>query len=89
MRIFWLVLLTYATGLQTLKAEQRIPVGTFSEGDMAGWVQETFVGETRYGLEEHAGKQVLVAHSDASASALYREIEVDLTKTPVLNWSWR
>lgn len=40
------------------------------------------------GLEQ-APYTVLRAEASQSASSLYRSIEVDLTQTPLLNWSWR
>ena len=35
------------------------------------------------------GRQVIRAESSGSASVLFRELRVDLEKTPYLNWSWR
>jgi len=66
-----------------------LPVGRFSAGDLEGWQSKSFKGETRYRLVEQEGRRVLEAQSDASASGLYREIAVDLTRTPYLHWSWR
>jgi hypothetical protein len=88
MRDFGLFLVLVVVSASLL-AQNRFEVGRFSAGDLEGWVQERFVGETRYQLAEIEGRPVLSADSDASASALYRKIEVDLAKTPVLNWSWR
>lgn len=56
---------------------------------MSGWRQKVFAGETRYQLEQIEGKQLLTALSEHSASAFFLEKKVDLTQTPILNWSWR
>lgn len=64
-------------------------VGEFSAGDLSGWEKESFSGETEYTLVEKEGRRVLQAESRGTASGLYREIRVDLNRTPYLNWSWR
>ena len=65
-----------------------LPVGRFSAGDLEGWQSKSFKGETLYRLVEHGGQKVLQAESRAGASGLYREMRVDLTRTPFLRWSW-
>ena len=60
-----------------------------SSGDRGGWKIEAFEGETRYRVVELDGRRVIEADSAATASSLYLEQEIDLTKTPVLEWSWR
>ncbi len=67
----------------------RVEIGKFSEGNLAGWVSKSFVGETTYDIRQKDGKKALVAESYGSASGLGREITVDLTQTPYVNWSWR
>ncbi|ARN74763.1 DUF3047 domain-containing protein [Oceanicoccus sagamiensis] len=51
--------------------------------------QKGFVGRTDYQLVTLDGRQVLKANSRKNASALYREMEIDLVDTPYLNWQWR
>lgn len=70
-------------------AEGRLAVGEFSSNSMQGWQERSFVGHTQYQLVDKDGRRVLQATSQASASGLYRELEVDLEKTPYLHWSWR
>ena len=53
------------------------------------WVEHSFQGHTVYQLREAEHPPVLEAKCENTASALYRESAVDLTKTPVLHWSWR
>lgn len=71
--------------------EDRIPVGRFSEGVVTGWESRSIQGETRYALvvDPETTTRVLQAEADASASATFRRMHVDLTRTPFLNWSWK
>jgi len=70
-------------------ATGRVEVGAFSQGSLAGWQRKAFKGLTDYRLERLGTMTVLKASSAATASGLYREITVDLDRTPFLNWSWR
>ena len=69
--------------------DERVDVGLFSQNDVSGWEIRNFAGATDYSLTQVDGKQVIVADSRQSASAYYKKIDVDLDKTPILNWSWR
>ena len=60
-----------------------------SAGDDRGWEIEEFEGETRYRVVRTDGRRVLEADSDATASSLYLEREIDIGATPILEWSWR
>ena len=60
-----------------------------SSGDRGGWEIEEFEGETRYRVVELDGRRVVEADSAATASSLYLEREINLTETPILEWSWR
>lgn len=66
-----------------------VPVGRFSAGDLQGWESKSFAGKTEYTLVETNGRRALRAVSRATASGIYREIAVDLKRTPFLNWSWK
>jgi hypothetical protein len=68
---------------------ERVDVGLFSKNDVSGWEIRNFAGATDYSLTRIDGKQVVVASSHQSASAFYKKIDIDLDKTPILNWSWR
>ena len=57
--------------------------------DISDWDAKTFSGETSYELVSIDDRQAIRAISNRSASGLVREIEVDLTKTPYLNLSWK
>ncbi len=64
-------------------------LGRFSSGDAQGWELRHFEGETRYRIVEDGGSKVLEAVSEAGASSLYLEREIDLSGRPVLEWRWK
>lgn len=57
--------------------------------NISDWKQERFSGETRYDVVTIDGKPYVKAVSKASASGLVRKIDIDLTKSPYMNWSWK
>ncbi len=59
------------------------------EGNLSQWEQKSFVGNTFYTTVTQFDRQVVMAVSDTTASGLFYEHEIDLEKTPNLNWSWR
>jgi hypothetical protein len=69
-------------------ADEELMIGRFSAGDLNDWQTKSFKGETRYTFDEKSGRRALFADSRGAASGLYREIRVDLNRTPWLNWSW-
>ena len=66
-----------------------LEVGDASPDGILAWRPEKFVGETGYAIDPAAGRPAVRADSVASASGLVREIDIDLTATPVLSWSWK
>ena len=70
-------------------AAETVQAGTFSAGDLAGWEDKSFKGQTRYELVPGPSGTVLQASTEGMASGRFRKIRVDLAKTPVLNWSWK
>lgn len=64
-------------------------ISFFSKGKMDEWKPKKFVGETEYRLVQLDDRTVLEAVSNGSASGLIKKIEVNITETPFLNWSWR
>ena len=70
------------------RAESLI-VGAFSRGELAQWEEKSFAGHTQYTLVDTARGEVLKAQSQNAASGLFKKVEIDLTQTPYLNWSWR
>ncbi len=68
-----------------------LPVGQFTGGLLTDWDEKSFQGHTQYSLvmDRLLETSVLQAHSQASASGLMRKLDIDLTRTPYLNWSWK
>lgn len=66
-----------------------LAVGQFSKSSVQGWAEKSFSGHTQYALTEDDGRTVLAANSKAAASGYFKKIEIDLQRTPYLNWSWK
>ena len=65
------------------------PLGVFSSGSLDGWESKSFEGTTSYVPVTLDGVVMLRAESNGTASGMALKKEIDLTKTPFLNWSWR
>lgn len=62
-----------------------VPVSAFDTDGLTDWSVRDFNGETHYTVTaDH-----LSARTDGGASALYREVTVDLERFPCLSWRWR
>ena len=87
----WLVLAVAAALILPFSsmAEDDLIVGDFLAGSLTGWKEKTFKGKTRYELIDRGAGKVLKADSRASASGLFREMKIDLVKTPCMTWSWK
>ena len=72
----------------SLAQQEDLMVGHFSAGDVLGWTEKVFSNRTLYTLIPSDHGKVIRADSTASASTYYRDIRIDLNKTPCLNWSW-
>lgn len=53
------------------------------------WQQRSFQGNTDYRFTTEQSVPVLRAETQGQASALYRQIKIDLRQTPWLSWQWR
>ncbi len=70
-------------------ANESLLLGNFSEGDLTGWEEKSFKGNSLYSFIEADIGRVLRASTEGQASGLFKEVSVDLTKTPWINWSWK
>ncbi len=61
----------------------------FAPAEIAAWSAHRFKGETTYALTEIDGAPAVRARCENSASGLALEREIDLTRTPILEWRWR
>ena len=83
------ILVTSITSSHASAVISNEPSGAFSTHALDGWAERSFKGNTDYELVEDEGIPVLRGHTRGQASVLYREEDIDLTKTPVINWSWK
>ena len=67
---------------------EAVVISHFSTQTLKNWQQKSFKGYTQYQIISLNGQPVLQAKSTESASSLYKEVRIDLQKTPYLNWSW-
>lgn len=86
--IVFAAMLAVSLGLAASE-EPAVDIARWEAGELERWQVERFAGETRYVLVDEGGQRRLSAVADGSASGLFRERSVDLTKTPWLTWSWR
>lgn len=92
--IFVLLIISLFISPHPATAEQKEPlapilVGRFSENRRDGWVEKEFVNKTSYQMITENGQTVLHAEAEAAASGLFKEVTVDLTTHPCLNWQWK
>ena len=66
-----------------------VDIARWEAGELERWQVERFAGETDYAIVDDGGERRLSAIAQGSASGLFLEQSVDLTKTPWLTWSWR
>lgn len=80
-----------AASLMSLIFLTAAPAGAleWTPSEMLGWETRQFQGQTTYGLTHAESGSVLHAQCGQSASGLYRRQKIDLTRTPVIEWSWR
>ncbi len=83
-----LLVITAAT-LSTPTWCDEVMIGPFSKSTTQGWEEKSFRGHTEYTLKEDGGRSVLAAKSHSTASGLFRKIDIDLERTPYINWSWK
>jgi hypothetical protein len=71
------------------KKENSIQISLFSSGNLDNWENKKFSGNTTYKITQLGKNKVLKAESHSSASGLFKQLRIDLQKTPYLNWRWR
>ncbi len=76
-------------GTTSVNANKNSGISNFAEGDLSGWEEKSFDGFSQYGFVESDAGKVLRASTEGKASGLFKEVSVDLIKTPWINWSWK
>lgn len=85
---FLFIVLACAISL-VVSANEEILVGNFSQSDLAGWEEKSFKGNSRYEFVDMDGINSLRASTEGMASGLFKEVDIDLRKTPWINWTWK
>jgi len=75
----------YCVLFSSLATAEPIIIDSFIGSTLDTWEKKSFVGYTDYKITDLG----LQATSESSASSIYKEVHIDLEKTPILNWSWR
>lgn len=70
-------------------SEKTANVEMLTDADTSSWQEKTFKGHTIYEFMPDEGGITLKAQCNGTASAFYKGMAVDLTKTPYLHWSWK
>lgn len=83
--IFFISLMIPATQAFELK----VPVSSFASSGLKGCSVINFNGSTKYRIVQEENSSRLRAFASSSASACYKELRVDLEKTPWIKWSWK
>lgn len=86
--ILLLMGVTSITGFSAAVVEQ-LSIADFSSQQLSDWNHKDFDGATHYKVVDVDNMPALKAVTNKSASALYKTLDIDLNKTPYLNWSWR
>jgi hypothetical protein len=82
------IVLIFATFPMSVMA-QEIHVGHFSAGNLEGWEAKEFKGKTVYSLVDDKGRTVLKADANATASGLFKKVEIDPRTRQTIQWSWK
>lgn len=89
MRLIIILALCLAVTVQAAAETSGSIAATFLPAERPLWQEESFKGDTDYRFITDGDSFALKAHCNGAASALYRRMKVDLTKTPILRWSWK
>lgn len=61
----------------------------FPDNTLNDWKEKSFVGNTSYQLITEQDTTVLKGEANSSASVLYKKGNINLTRQPWLEWSWK
>jgi hypothetical protein len=82
----WRVLVVSLT--VCLKVNAATNTTSLSDNGIKKWEPKVFSGESIYTLSHYKGRLALKALSKNSASGLVFKTQINLTKTPYINWHW-
>lgn len=76
-------------GSQVWGTDSALPIAPFNAPTLEDWKERSFSGNSQYDIVDMNGVRVLKGSTNGAASLLYKEKVIDLTKTPILSWSWQ
>lgn len=72
MKKFCWIFLTTLSLNHAVVADNKLPIGEFSQNRLEGWEHKSFKGETQYRLQAVDGVTVLMADSHAASSGMFK-----------------
>jgi len=87
--IFFALLLLLLPMMASPALASDILLDDYGHGISKNWKEKSFRGLTHYEVVEEDGQRCIKATSNASASALYFEIDFDPKEYPFLTWRWK
>ena len=87
--LFFVLLLLFLLLLSPPALASDVLLDDYQQGISKNWKEKSFKGLTQYEVVQEDGQRCIKATSDASASALYYEIDFDPREYPFLAWRWK
>jgi hypothetical protein len=87
--IFFALLLLLLPMMASPALASDLLLDDYLQGISKNWKEKSFRGLTHYEVVEEDGQRCIKATSNASASALYFEIDFDPKEYPFLTWRWK
>jgi hypothetical protein len=87
--IFFALLLLLLPMMASPALASDLLLDDYLHGISKNWKEKSFRGLTHYEVVEEDGQRCIKATSNASASALYFEIDFDPKEYPFLTWRWK
>jgi hypothetical protein len=66
-----------------------LALSPLANAQINGWEEQSFVGHTRYSIEQRGESSIIKGEASGTSSVLYRRHPVDLNKTPIIRWRWK
>jgi len=57
--------------------------------DDVDWQERSFKGNTHYSFSGSGENRVIQGHTEGTASMLYKQHKIDVSRLPYLNWRWK
>jgi hypothetical protein len=87
--LLWAFMLSCSVLMAPPALASDILLDDYQQGISKNWKEKSFKGWTRYEVVQEDEQRCIRATSDASASALFYEIDFDPREYPFLAWRWK